>query len=139
MSTYAFFELPSSAADALEHASLWFERVPDLGNELVDEPHNFFAEVGITLSVVANTADVITVSVAVRDIARALRNLYNHYLGKQDSNVVIEVRGPRGKVKFEVERPDDETIAHMAAIVSALASSAIATHQGKAIPPPSHH
>ena len=135
MPTYVSFALPSTVADALDEAGVWFERVPDLGEELTEDPYNFFVELGVFLTVVGNAADLITVSVALNDIARVLKKLRNHL---PSQNVTLEVRGPRGKATFELERPDDEEVAHMAAIISALAKPAIRAGEETANLPPSH-
>jgi len=135
MSTYVSFALPSGAADALEEAGIWFERVPDLSEDLIEEPDNFFVELGVFLSVVGNAADLITVSVAMHDIARVLKNLRSHLPSR---SVSVEIRGPRGKATFELEHPNDEEIAHIVAIISALAKPAIPGGEETANLPPSH-
>jgi hypothetical protein len=133
MSTYFYFQAPVSTVDGLESDGVWFERMPDLSDDLAEEPYNFFTEAAAFLSVVGSTADMVTISVAARDIARVLKSLPGRL---HKSSVAIEVRGPRGTAKFEIESPSDEDIMHMAALIKSMGNP-IAPSRGTASLPPS--
>jgi hypothetical protein len=124
MSEYVLLKLLPEAADDLESAGFWFERVPQFENELAEEPSSFFAEIGVILSVAANAADAVTISLALRHVAQALARIAQRNQPDGVAHIKLEARGPQGKATFEVENPDDQAIDHIVAIVAALSRPA---------------